>query len=185
MLQLEVEVRWNDSLFCGRRFRTFNVADDYNREALSIEVDLSLPCVRVVRVLGRIVTWRGYPAKIRMDNGPEFIGKALDRWAYESRVTLDFSRPGKPTDDAFVESFKGSFRDECLNLHWFLSLTDAKEKIELWRDECNTFRPHSSLRNLMPMEFAEQHAKPDGNHSRFFLSATGTENGCGSIAMIT
>ena len=126
-------------------------------------------------MLERIVAWRSYPVKIRMDNGSEFVGKALDRWAYENNVTLDFSRPGKPTDNAFIESFNGSFRDECLNIHWFLSLQDAKDKIKSWRDEYNIFRPHSSLDDLTPKEFAEQHAKPDGNHSQFFLSATGTE----------
>jgi putative transposase len=112
-----------------------------------------------------------------LDNGLEFIGKVLDKWAYENNVTLDFSRPGKPTDNAFIESFNGSFRDECLNLHWFLSLNDAKEKVEAWRDEYNTFRPHSSLGNLTPREFVEKSASEDGNHNRLFLSATGTEKG--------
>ena len=96
-------------------------------------------------------------------------------WAYENKVTLDFSRPGKPTDNAFIESFRGSFRDKRLNLHWFLSLQDAKEKIESWEEEYSKFRPRCSLGDLTPMEFAEKHAKSDGNHSRFFLSATGTD----------
>ena len=92
-----------------------------------------------------------------MDNGSEFISKALDRWAYENQVVLDFSRPGKPTDNPFIESFSGSFRDECLNSHWFLSLNDAREKIEDWRNEHNAFRPHLSLDDLTPKAFTERH----------------------------
>jgi transposase InsO family protein len=94
-----------------------------------------------------------------VDNGPEFISKALDKWAYENGVTLDFSRPGKPTDNAFVESFNGSFRDECLNVNWFQSLNDAKAKIACWRKEYNEFRPHSSLDNLTPRDFARSQAR--------------------------
>jgi putative transposase len=92
------------------------------------------------------------PERIQVDNGSEFISKALDRWAYDQRVTLDFSRRGKPIDNPYIESFNGSFRDECLNVHWFLSLADAQEKIEHWRQEYNGFRPHSSLQNLTPDE---------------------------------
>ena len=107
--------------------------------------------------------------------GPEFIGKALDKWAYDNQVTLDFSRPGKPTDNAVIESFNGSFRDECLNAHWFLSLQDAQEKIESWRIEYNTFRPHSSLGDLTPSNFAEQHQTTAQKDTRFYLRSTGTE----------
>ncbi len=104
----------------------------------------------------------------RMYYGSEFISKVLDKWAYEHGVTLDFSRPGKPTDNAFIESFNGSFRDECLNVHWFLSLDDAKEKIEAWRQDYNTFRPHSALNNLTPEAFAQYHQKMlnEHNHAR-------------------
>jgi putative transposase len=91
------------------------------------------------------------------DNGSEFISKALDSWAYENQVVLDFSRPGKPTDNPFIESFNGSFRDECLNSHWFLSLDDAREKIEDSRKEYNAFRPHSSLDDLTPEAFTDRH----------------------------
>ena len=97
------------------------------------------------------------PERIQADNGSEFISKVMDKWAYEHGVTLDFSRPGKPTDNAFIESFNGSFRDECLNAHWFLSLADAREKIEAWRQDYNEFRPHSSLNNLTPHEFLNYH----------------------------
>jgi len=98
----------------------------------------------------------GRPRTIRVDNGPEFISKDVDLWAYWNHVTLDFSRPGKPMDNAMIESFNGSFRDECLNVNWFLSLEDAREKIEKWRQEYNMFRPHSSLGELTPWQFAEQ-----------------------------
>ena len=96
---------------------------------------------------------RSLPKTIRVDNGPEFISKVLDQWSYLNGVTLDFSRPGKPTDNAFIESFNGRFRQECLNENWFLSLEDAREKAEAWREEYNKQRPHSALGNLSPEEF--------------------------------
>ena len=96
------------------------------------------------------------PQRIQVDNGSEFISKALDKWAYDNRVTLDFSRSGKPTDNPYIESFNGSFRDECLNVNWFLSLEDAQEKVEAWRQEYNCFRPHSSLGDLTPEEAIER-----------------------------
>ena len=102
----------------------------------------------------RLALMRGAPKTIRVDNGPEFVSKTLDRWAYQNGVTLDFSRPGKPTDNAFVESFDGRLRDECLNAHWFLSLADAKSKIEAWRRHYNESRPHTALGWLTPQEFA-------------------------------
>ena len=107
-----------------------------------------------VEAMTRITLSRGAPRTIRVDNGPEFISKALDRWAYENGVTLDFSRPGKPTDNAFVESFNGRLRDECLNTHWFLSLDDARAKIEAWGRDYNESRPHTSLGWLTPIENA-------------------------------
>ena len=123
----------SDALFDGRRLRALTVVDAYTREALAIEVDRGIKGEQVVEAMTRIAVTRGTPRAIRVDNGPEFVSKALDRWAYENAVTLDFSRPGKPTDNAFVESFNGRFRDECLNTHWFLSLADARAKIETWR----------------------------------------------------
>jgi putative transposase len=101
---------------------------------------------------------RRVPQRIQCDNGSEFISKALDKWAYDNEVTLDFSRPGKPTDNPFIESFNGSFRDECLNVNWFLSLEDAKEQIQLFKEEYNGFRPHSSLSGLTPNEVVQQHS---------------------------
>jgi len=104
---------------------------------------------------------RGAPKRIQVENGSEFISKALDLWAYENNVTLDFSRPGKPTDNPFIESFNGSFRDECLNLKWFLSLDDAQQKIEAWRVDHNEYRPHQSLNDHTPQEFVTEHQQAD------------------------
>ena len=100
----------SDSLFCGRRFRTFNVVDDFNREVLAIEVDLNLPAPRVIRVLERIIAWRGYPAKLRMDNGPEFISIALADWAEQHGIELEFIKPGTPTQNSYVERFNRTYR---------------------------------------------------------------------------
>ena len=144
----------SDALFDGRRLRALTVVDAFTREALAIEVDQGIKGEQVVDVMTRLAFIRGTPRTIRVDNGPEFVSKALDRWAYENEVTLDFSRPGKPTDNAFVESFNGRLRDECLNAHWFLSLADAKAKIEAWRRQYNESRPHTALGWLTPQEFA-------------------------------
>lgn len=112
------------------------------------------------------------PQRIQVDNGTEFVSKALDKWAYEHGMTMDFSRPGKPTDNALIESFNGSFRDECLNTHWFLSLDDARQKIEQWRRDYNRYRPHSSLGNKTPEEFVRETCQ-----NRKFLLLTGASNG--------
>ncbi len=103
------------------------------------------------------------PERIQVDNGSEFISKDFDRWAYENKVILDYSRPVKPTDNPFIESFNGSFRDECLNVNWFLSMDDATEKIEAWRDEYNNFRPHSSLNDLTPNQVIEMYKNSPKN----------------------
>ena len=144
----------SDALFDGRRLRALTVVDAFTREALAIDVDQGTRGEQVVEAMTRIAAIRGAPRTIRVDNGPEFISKALDRWAYENGVTLDFSRPGKPTDNAFVESFNGRLRDECLNTHLFLSLADARAKIEAWRRQYNESRPHTSLGWMTPAEFA-------------------------------
>lgn len=143
-----------DALFDGRRLRALAIVDNFTRECLAIEVDQRLSGEHVVGVLMDLQIARGLPAAIRVDNGPEFISKALDRWAYENDVTLDFSRPGKPTDNAFIESFNGRLREECLNANWFLSLGDAKEKVAAWRCYYNEERPHSALDWMTPTEFA-------------------------------
>ncbi len=146
----------SDSLFNGSRFRVLTVVDNYSRECLALEVGQSIRGEQVTAVLNRLKYNRGIPQSIRVDNGSEFVSKAVDQWAYANKVSLDFSRPGKPIDNAFAESFNGSFRDECLNVNWFLSFYDACVKIEAWRNDYNEFRPHSSLNNLTPAEFARR-----------------------------
>lgn len=146
-----------DQLFNGQRIRALTVVDNFSRESLAITVDYALKAVDVVATMQHLQALCGTPKRIQVDNGSEFISLALDRWAYEHGVTLDFSRPGKPTDNAFIESFNGSLRDECLNVHWFLSLSDAREKIERWRVDYNEFRPHSSQGNLTLSEFRLAH----------------------------
>lgn len=143
-----------DNLYNGRRFRILTVVDDLSRECPVLEVDHSLTGLRVTRVLDRIALTRGLPEVITVDNGPEFISKAMDAWAYEKRVKLHFIQPGKPTQNAYIESFNGKFRDECLDEHIFLSLEDARRKIEAWREDYNADRPHHSLNNMTPIEFA-------------------------------
>jgi putative transposase len=145
----------SDSLFNGRKIRTLNVLDLFSRECLAIEVDTSLSGLRVARVLERLIGSRSVPKSITIDNGTEFTSKVFDQWAYEKGIKLNFIQPGKPTQNGFVESFNGKFRDECLNENWFLSLNYAKELIEKWRIDYNAQRPHSSLNNLTPEEYVK------------------------------
>lgn len=148
-----------DALFDGRRFRALTVVDNYSRQCLAIHVDSAIKGSDVTEIVARISEQvEQTPDRIQVDNGSEFISKALDCWAYEHAVTLDFSRPGKPTDNAYIESFNGSFRDECLNTNWFLSLTDARQKIEAWRRDYNGFRPHRALGDLSPEMYLAEHA---------------------------
>jgi len=156
-----------DQLFNGRRLRLLTVVDNFSRECLSIKVDHSLKGEDVVDTMHAIYMCSGRkPDRIKVDNGSEFISKALDRWAYENKVTLDFSRPGKPTDNAYIESFNGSLRDECLNAHWFMSLSDARGKIEDWRRDYNEFRPHSSLNNLTPIAFSAYYQRSSSQSAK-------------------
>lgn len=147
----------SDSLFCGRRFRTFNLVDDFNREVLAIEIDLNLPAPRVIRVLERAVAWRGYPNKLRMDNGPEFISAALAEWAEEHSVELEFIQPGKPTQNSYVERFIRTYRDEILNMYVFKTLSEVRGLTENWIREYNEERPHDSLGDLTPWEYRVKH----------------------------
>ena len=144
----------SDALFGGRRIRILTIVDNFTRESLAIRAEPRFTGDGVVSVLEELADGRGLPEKIQVDNGPEFASKSLDLWAYLNGVQLDFSRPGKPTDNAVIESFNGKFREECLNQNWFLSLEEAKYKIELWRREYNEVRPHSALGSLAPSEFA-------------------------------
>lgn len=153
--------RWSldfvsDCLADGRRFRALTIVDDCSRECPAIEVDTSLSGRRVVRVLERVAGERGMPSVLVMDNGPEFAGMAVDQWAALRGVTLHFITPGKPVENAYIESFNGKFRDECLNLAWFQSLADARGEIEAWRRDYNEVRPHSALRNLTPAAYAAE-----------------------------
>lgn len=163
----------SDALFDGSRFRALTIVDNCSRECLAIMVGKSLRGADVVEALEALRCTRGLtPMRIQTDNGSEFISKEMDRWAYENKVIMDYSRPGKPTDNPFVESFNGSFRDECLNAHWFLSLEDAVEKIEAWRQEYNHFRPHRSLNDLTPAEYIEGMKAEDSKNIPSILTNT-------------
>lgn len=136
----------------GRKFRTLTVVDDFTRECVLLHVDFSIPGLAVTRALdtvGRL------PQVFNIDNGTEFTCRIMDEWAHTKNIKLDFIRPGKPNENAFIESFNGKFRDECLNENWFLSLEDARRTIEAWRIDYNENRPHSSLGDLTPREFAD------------------------------
>jgi putative transposase len=148
-----------DQLAGGRVFRLLTVVDHFTRESPVIEVDLSLPGARVAQVLDRVGGRRGLPRSIRVDNGPEFTGRALDEWAHRRGVKLEFIRPGKPVENAFIESFNGRIRQECLNQHWFLDLDDARRTIEAWRISYNTNRPHSGIGGRTPAEFAKMNQR--------------------------
>lgn len=144
----------HDRLAPGRVFKCFVVVDEYSRECLAIEVDFGISGDRVIRVLDRLLELRGKPEAIRSDNGPEFAGNALDAWAYRTGVKLDFIQPGKPTQNAYCESFNGRFREECLNDNQFQTLVETQVVIEAWRTDYNEERPHGSLNGLTPSEFA-------------------------------
>ena len=143
----------SDSLYSGKAFRTFNVIDDYNRESLAIEVDSSLPSQRIIRVLDRIAAYRGYPKRLRQDNGPEFVSHALELWAEQHGVILDFIKPGKPTQNAYIERFNRTYRNEVLDCYLFNSLTQVRELTDSWMVEYNYDRPHEALNDLPPKEY--------------------------------
>lgn len=152
--------RWSmdfvsDSLHNGRRFRVLTLVDHFTRVSPTVEVGSSIPGKRVVEILERLAFTVGLPQIITVDNGPEFTGRALDEWAHRNGVKLDYIRPGKPVDNAYIESFNGRLRQECLDENWFTSIEDAKIRIESWRIDYNEQRPHSSLGNETPKAFAE------------------------------
>ena len=156
--------RWSmdfvsDCVSSGKVIRMLTIVDDCTRECPAIEVDTSLGGLRVRRVLDRIANERGLPEAIVVDNGPEFRGRALTAWSEERGVRLEFIQPGKPVQNAYIESFNGRLRDECLNANWFTSLSDARRKVETWRQDYNEQRPHSSLNYLPPAEFARKAAE--------------------------
>jgi putative transposase len=143
----------SDSLWDGRKFRTLNVIDDFNRKVLAIEADTSLPTLRVIRVLERIKESRGLPEIIRVDNGPEFISAKLDLWCKENRIQLLFIRPGKLTENAYVERFNGSFRRELLNAYVIRNIKEVRILAEEWMTDYNNNRPHKALNYLTPTEY--------------------------------
>jgi len=156
---MEVNERWSmdfmsDQLYDGRRIKLLTLVDNFNRESLAIEVGEHIGSERVVEILTQLSKQRVLPRRIQVDNGPEFISKRLDQWAYFNGVELDFIRPGKPTDNGIIEAFNGRLRQECLNESWFLSLEDARQKVEAWRQDYNRERPHGSLGNLSPLVYA-------------------------------
>jgi putative transposase len=161
----------SDQLADGRRFRALTVVDVFTRECLAIEVGQSLKGENVVQVLSRICAQRAIPKTLYCDNGSEFTSQAMDLWAYHAGVQIDFSRPGKPTDNAYVESFNGTLRSECLDAHWFATLAEAKQVIEAWRREYNESRPHRALGERTPNEFASEFAA-----SREFTGQQTAEN---------
>lgn len=151
--------RWSldfisDTLSSGRGFRCQAVLDEFSRECLALHAASSIPALAVIEVLQRLRDERGLPERIICDNGSEFTSRAFDAWAYSRDVKLEYIQPGKPIQNCFIESFLGSFRDECLKLHWFLSLRDAKREFDRWRRGYNRVRPHSALGDLSPAEFA-------------------------------
>lgn len=147
----------SDALWCGRRFRTFNLADDFNREALAIEVDFNLPTQRILRVLDRVADERGYPAKLRVDNGPELTSVHMASWAETHGVKLEFIQPGKPMQNGFIERFNRTYREEVLNMYVFQQLKEVRDITYRWLMEYNEERPHESLGNLTPTEYATVH----------------------------
>lgn len=146
----------SDTLWDGRRYRLLNIVDDYNRELLHIEADLSLPTLRVIRVLEYLKEFRGLPNIIRVDNGPEFISHKLDQWCRQNKITLVFIQPGKPMQNAYVERCNGNIRKELLNTYVFTTLQEVREKAEEWMIDYNNERPHKSLGYKAPKVFAEQ-----------------------------
>lgn len=149
----------SDTLFDNRPYRVLTIVDCHSRESLAIEPRQSFRGFHVVEALDRIVRERGRPKTIRCDNGPEFAGRVLDQWAFYNRVELDFSRPATPTDNAFAESFNATVRKELLNASWFTSIAEARQRMEAWRKEYNEDRPHTSLQNQTPKEYADHHGR--------------------------
>ena len=154
--------RWSmdfvhDAFANGRKTRLLNIIDDFTCECVAIEADTSIPSPRVIAVLDRIAEERGYPETVKFDNGPEFSSLAMLRWGAERKVKLHFIEPGKPTQNAKIESFNAVERDELLNEHWFLTTQELQEEAERWRIRYNTHRPHGSLGYLTPAEFARRY----------------------------
>jgi len=146
-----------DRLEDGRKLKALTIVDDFTKESVDIAIDHGMGSRYVVRVLEDVVRFRGKPGAIRTDQGPEFTSQALDQWAYRNGVTLKLIQPGKPTQNGYIESFNGKFRDECLNEHWFSTLAEARAIVSAWRRDYNEHRPHSSIGYLTPAEYGARH----------------------------
>lgn len=147
----------SDALLDGRQIRTLNVIDDFNREVLAIEIDTSLPAARVVRTLNRVAEWHGYPARIRVDNGPEFISSALAQWAEQHQVQLAFIQPGRPDQNGYIERFNRTYREDVLDFYLFSNLHEVRAITERWITTYNEERPHDALGGMTPRAYAEAH----------------------------
>ena len=146
----------SDSLVYGRRFRVLNVIDDFNREALAIEPDYSMPGEKVVKILDEVIFWRGKPNEIRVDNGPEFISKALQGWADRNNIRLKHIQPGSPTQNAYVERFNRYFREDVLDAYLFNDVIEVKELANKWMIDYNEFHPHKSLGGISPIQYLKK-----------------------------
>lgn len=158
----------SDSLVDGRKFRLLNVIDDFNRESLAIEVDTSLPSLRVIRVLDQLIATRSKPATIRTDNGPEFISHKLQQWCEQNNITMQYIQPGKPMQNAYIERKNGSIRRELLNAYLFYSLNEVRSMCTEWRTDYNTERPHKSLGYLSPEKYAQQYYQSSSNELKLY-----------------
>jgi len=165
----------SDSLVSGRKFRTFNVLDDFNREVLAIEIAVSLPAVRIIRVLDQIISWRGKPARIRMDNGPEFISNVFEIWCKNNGIELLYIQPGKPTQNSLIERLNGSYRRDVLDAYLFYELDEVRTLTQEWIEEYNERRPHESLKNKTPKEWAELTAQASEKGHALFLKLEATK----------
>nr|WP_232397964.1 integrase core domain-containing protein [Leptospira kirschneri] len=152
--------RWSmeDSLYSGRRFRILNIIDDYGRLSIATQPEFSIPSERVIKILNKAIKVYGLPKQIVVDNGPEFTSKSFLSWALEQKIDIHFTTPGKPTENAFIESFNGKMRNECLNENWFKNIEEARCLVEVWRNFYNSARPHSSLGGLTPEEYLTRSA---------------------------
>ena len=145
-----------DQLYSGRQIRVLTIVDNFSRESLALRTGFRLTGDDVVETLNGLIRQRGIPDSIRVDNGTEFTSQVVDQWAYWNCVTLDFITPGKPSENGIIEAFNGRLRAECLNECWFLSVADAQDRLDIWREDYNGERPHSSLENMTPDEFAKR-----------------------------
>lgn len=143
----------HDSLLNGRKFRTFNVIDDYNRQVLTIDIAFSLTSTGIIRALEEVIEWRGKPQKLRMDNGPEFISKAFEIWCYDKQIQLVHIQPGKPMQNGLIERLNGTYRRDVLNAYLFYDLEEVRQHTDEWMEEYNERRPHEALQNLTPIEY--------------------------------